>query len=286
MPRRDAVPDTQREHWESTFSLTPQMYGEEPSESGRYALERFTAAGASDVLELGAGQGRDTAMFLAAGISVTALDYTSSALEQMRSDLGDALTAGLTTAAHDVREPLPLPASSMDAAYAHMLFCMALSVAELQRLAAEVRRVLRPGGQLVYTVRHTGDAHCGAGIHHAEGVWETGGFAVHFFDRALVDQLATGYELIDFAELEEGSLPRRLWRITQRTPPDSRRTGPLDDSARPALRHLAQPLGQLTERDVTGALDVAGLPPLLLADVEQDGAIADPAAAPPCAWLW
>ena len=210
------MPDTQREHWENTFLLNPQMYGEEPSESGRYALERFTAAGASDVLELGAGQGRDTATFLAAGISVTALDYTSSALEQMRSDLGDALTAGLTTAAHDVREALPLPASSMDAVYAHMLFCMALSVAELQRLAAEVRRVLRPAGLLIYTVRHTGDAHCGAGIHHGEGVWETGGFAVHFFDRALVDQLATGYELIDSTEFEEGSLPRRLWRITQR----------------------------------------------------------------------
>ena len=210
------MPDTQREHWESTFSLNPKMYGEKPSESGRYALDQFIAAGARDILELGAGQGRDTATFLAAGINVTALDYTSSALEQMRSDLGGALTAGLTTATHDVREPLPLAANSFDAVYAHMLFCMALSVAELQRLAGEVRRVLRPAGLLIYTVRHTGDAHSGAGIHHGEGIWETGGFAVHFFDRALVDQLATGYELIDRTDFEEGSLPRRLWRITQR----------------------------------------------------------------------
>jgi len=211
------VPHTQREHWESTFSSNPQMYGLEPSAAGKYALELFTAAGAREVLELGPGQGRDTAAFLAGGISVTALDYSATALEQLRSDLGDTLTAGLTTATHDVRQPLPLPASSADAVYAHMLFCMALSVAELQTLAGEVRRVLRPGGQLVYTARHTGDAHYGVGVHHGEGIWETGGFAVHFFDRALVDQLANGFELIDVAEFEEGSLPRRLWRITSRT---------------------------------------------------------------------
>ena len=213
------LPDTQRDHWESTFSANPQMYGEEPSESGTYALTLFTAAGARDILELGPGQGRDTAAFLAAGMSVTALDFSSNALEQLRSDLGDALATALTTATHDVRQPLPLTASSVDAVYAHMLFCMALSVAELRALAGEVRRVLRPGGQLVYTVRHTGDAHSGVGVHHGENIWESGGFAVHFFDRALVDQLADGYELVNIAAFDEGALPRRLWCITQRTPP-------------------------------------------------------------------
>jgi len=42
-----------------------------------------------------------------------------------------------------------------------------------------------------------------------------GGFIVHFFDRALVDQLAAGFEVLEIADFEEGDLPRRLWRITE-----------------------------------------------------------------------
>jgi hypothetical protein len=45
-----------------------------------------------------------------------------------------------------------------------------------------------------------------------------GGFVVHFFDRALVDRLATGFELVDIAGFTEGQLPRRLWRVTMRVP--------------------------------------------------------------------
>ena len=58
---------------------------------------------------------------------------------------------------HDVRQPLPLPDEAADAVYSHMLFNMALTTAELEFLAREVRRVLRPGGWHIYTVRHTGD---------------------------------------------------------------------------------------------------------------------------------
>ncbi|MFI9362086.1 hypothetical protein ACIG5E_13650 [Kitasatospora sp. NPDC053057] len=80
------------------------------------------------------------------------------------------------------------------------------------------RRVLRPGGTFVYTVRHTGDAHFGAGTGHGDGIWEHGGFAVHFFPRELVDRLAEGWHLAEVHPFEEGELPRRLWRITQETP--------------------------------------------------------------------
>ncbi len=67
----------------------------------------------------------------------------------------------VTTAVRDVREPLPLPGASVDAVFAHMLLCVALSTEEIRTLVGGVRRVVRPGGVLVHTVRHTGDAHYG-----------------------------------------------------------------------------------------------------------------------------
>ncbi len=69
---------------------------------------------------------------------------------------------------------------------------MALTTAQLEALTAEVARVLRPGGLLVYTARHTGDPDAGAGTEHGDGMYESGGFIVHFFDRALVERLARG----------------------------------------------------------------------------------------------
>ena len=211
------VRDRQREHWQATFNDNPDMYGTDPSEPGRYALELFAGAQVRDVLELGAGQGRDTLAFLRAGLTVTALDYAADTLAGLRQAAADVgLLGALTVLAHDVRLPLPLPDASVDAVYSHMLFNMALTTAELDALAVEARRVLRPGGLHMYTVRHTGDAHYRVGTPHGDDMWENGGFIVHFFDRTLVDRLAVGYTLLDIAEFEEGGLPRKLWRVTMR----------------------------------------------------------------------
>jgi SAM-dependent methyltransferase len=187
------------------------------SEPARAALARFRADGVRHLVELGAGQGRDTLFFASAGIHVTAIDYAAEGLAQIASKAeGAGLAAAVDTIVADVREPLPLGDSTADACYAHMLFCMALTTPELERLSAEVRRILRPGGLLVYTVRTTADPHFGAGAAHGDDMYEMGGFIVHFFDRALIDRLAAGYEIVELAEYEEGKLPRRLTSVTMR----------------------------------------------------------------------
>lgn len=148
-----------------------------------------------------------------------ATDFSPVGLAQLRAAAEARQVAGrVTTAVHDVRQPLPPAAASVDAVFAHMLLCMALSTEEIHALVAEVRRVLRPGGVFVYTVRHTGDAHYGAGIGHGDDTWEHGGFAVHFFSRELVEALGAGWRSVDVHPFEEGELPRRLWRITQVLP--------------------------------------------------------------------
>ncbi|MFG3268543.1 class I SAM-dependent methyltransferase [Streptomyces bobili] len=209
----------QRAHWQQTYGEHPGIYGEEPSEPAVHAAAVFRAADAREVLELGAGHGRDTLYFAREGFSVMATDFSPVGLEQLREAAAAQGVAGqITTAVHDVREPLPLAEASVDAVFAHMLLCMALSTQEIHALVAEVRRVLRPGGCFVYTIRHTGDAHYQAGTGHGVDIWEHSGFAVHFFPRALVDDLAKSWTLDEVAAFEEGGLPRRLWRVTQTVP--------------------------------------------------------------------
>lgn len=209
----------QRDHWQATYAAHPGMYGEQPSAPAVHAAAVFRAARARRVLELGAGHGRDALHFARQGFTVTATDFSATALGQLREQAAArGLDRRVGTVLHDARQPLPLADASVDAVYAHMLLCMALSTDAIVALVAEVGRVLRPGGTFVYTVRHTGDAHFGAGTGHGDGIWEHGGFAVHFFPRTLVDRLAEGWHLWDVHAFEEGELPRRLWRVTQAVP--------------------------------------------------------------------
>ncbi|MFE9694235.1 class I SAM-dependent methyltransferase [Micromonospora sp. NPDC005806] len=83
--------------------------------------------------------------------------------------------ARLSTITHDMLQPLPLGDETVDAVYSHMLFTMALTTPQLEALSGEVRRVLRPGGLHVYTVRHVGDANYGVGINHGDDMFENGG---------------------------------------------------------------------------------------------------------------
>ena len=209
----------QQEHWAATFDAHPDMYGTDPSAPGIAAAEAFAVAALSSVLELGAGQGRDTLYLARQGLHVTALDYALGTVETLSAKAQAAGLADMVSVArHDIRLPLPVPDASIDASYSHMLFSMALTTSELERLAGELRRVLRPGGLLVYTARTTADAHYGAGTPRGDDMYEHGGFIVHFFNGALIDRLAMGFELMDVTDFTEGDLPRRLARVTMRVP--------------------------------------------------------------------
>ncbi|MFD7206499.1 class I SAM-dependent methyltransferase [Streptomyces sp. NPDC059893] len=213
---KQELADAQRRHWQDTYTTHPGMYGKQPSAPAVHAASVFHAAGARDVLELGAGHGRDALYFARQGFTVQATDFSATGLGQLQEAArAQDVDQRVTTAVHDVRDRLPLPDASVDAVFAHMLLCMALSTEEIHTLVGEIGRVLRPGGTFVYTVRHTGDAHCGSGTAHGDDIYEHGGFAVHFYPRDLVDALAEGWTLNEVHAFEEGDLPRRLWRVTQ-----------------------------------------------------------------------
>ncbi|WP_228567108.1 class I SAM-dependent methyltransferase [Nocardia sp. SYP-A9097] len=163
--------EIQREHWQNTYHTHPLPYGDQHSAPAQYAADAFRTVGAHEVLELGAGQGRDSLHFARLGFAVQATDFSDVGLQQLRARAQAEGLRTLSTAVLDVRMPLPQANASVDAVFAHMLLCMALSTNEIFALVDEIRRILRPGGILVYTVRNTGDAHFGIGIAHGGDIF-------------------------------------------------------------------------------------------------------------------
>ena len=214
MSDRPDLTGAQRQHWQDTYRAHPSMYGSAPSAPAVHAAQVFRATGAQRVLELAAGHGRDALYFAQQGFTVLATDFSGVAVEQIhQAAQAQGMAAKISTMVHDLREPLHLEDEAVDAVFAHMALCMALSTREIRSAVNEIRRVLRPGGTFIYTVRHTGYSHYGAGNPLGDDIFEHGGFAVHFFSRQLVDALADGWVLDDVYAFEEGDLPRRLWRV-------------------------------------------------------------------------
>ncbi len=91
-----------------------------------------------DVLDLGAGTGKLTSRLVERGLNVVAVDPIAEMLDVLRATLPD------TPALLGTAEQIPLPDNSVDA----VLVAQAWHWFDPERAAAEVSRVLRPGGRL------------------------------------------------------------------------------------------------------------------------------------------
>ena len=134
------------------------MFGLDHSYSAEKTLAVLKENNLSNIVELGAGLGRDTIFFGKNSINVTALDYSKKGISIIDKKINDQnLNSSIRTLKFDVRKKLPFKDNSIEACYSHMLYCMALTNLELTSLNSEVKRILKPGGLNIYTVRNTED---------------------------------------------------------------------------------------------------------------------------------
>ena len=204
----------QSQHWENNFSSKPEMFGLDPSLPAKKALKLFQEKNIKSVIELGAGLGRDTIFFGKNLIHTIALDYSPSGIKVIDQKIKKAnLSKYISSKLFDVREKLPFEDNSIDACYSHMLYCMALTTEDLAKLNNEIKRILKPGGINIYTVRHTNDGDFQNGNHIGEDLYENDGFIVHYFSEEKVNSLLNGFKNITLEKFEEGTFPRKLFFI-------------------------------------------------------------------------
>ena len=100
------------------------------------------ADAAGDVLEIGAGNGANLALY-PTGVRVTVLEPNA----YLRRHLAEACDGQCVEVVDGVGESLPFPPESFDTVLTTHVLC---SVSDQAAVLAEVRRVLRPGGQFLF----------------------------------------------------------------------------------------------------------------------------------------
>ncbi len=208
------VLNQQSQHWEKNFSSKPEMFGLDPSLPAKKSLKFFQEKKINKIVELGAGLGRDTIFFAKNSIHVNALDYSGSGIKIINEKAEKQnLSKYISTKIFDVRKKLPFEDNSIEACFSHMLYCMALTLNELENLNNEIYRILKPNGINIYTVRHTNDGDYKKGIHRGEDLYENDGFIVHFFSKEKVNSLLNGFQNLKLENFEEGKFPRKLFFV-------------------------------------------------------------------------
>ncbi|MDP6442779.1 MAG: class I SAM-dependent methyltransferase [Pirellulaceae bacterium] len=107
---------------------------------------RPPTGGAVRCLDIGCGTGRITQQFVDLGYETTGADISPVAIERLRS-------RGIAGFVHNVADPLPLDDESQDIVWNGDMLEL---VPDMFRFMAEMHRVLRPGGLLVFTTPHMG----------------------------------------------------------------------------------------------------------------------------------
>jgi len=192
------------------------MFGLSASEPAKKSLKIFHENESKLIVELGAGLGRDSIFFAKNKLSVNSLDYSKIGINIIKKKILDNNLQNITAKVFDIRKKLPFPDNSIDACFSHMLYCMALTSAELSYLNNEIKRILKPNGINIYTVRNEYDGDYKNGIPRGEDMFEIDGFIVHFFTKEKVYSLMDGFKNILLENFEEGSFPRKLYFVVNK----------------------------------------------------------------------
>lgn len=171
-------------------------------EAGFLGKRRATLVGPlrGRIVEIGSGTGANLPHYRDADL-VACTEPSAPMRERLRTRAG---AAAVPIEIHDApAERLPFADDSFDVAVSTLVLC---TVDDVDATLGEVRRVLRPGGRLVF-IEHGGGAtgKRGAWQRRLDPIWTRVGCGCHLTRDVRANLERAGYDVVDFEQFE----PRR-----------------------------------------------------------------------------
>lgn len=198
--------DEIRAYWEKSIpmSFAPEKWSYEQKRQFRYSLQDYMHAAfefekfsGKSVLEIGCGAGIDALEFARHGARVTAMDFTDNAVkltQNLAQEAGFAISASVGDAKN-----LKFADDSFDCVYSYGVLH---HIPDINRALSEIRRVLKPGGQLMAMVYHKDSLLYAYSIIYLHGIKE----------RMLLDKTCSEEDLVArYSERNEGCPYTRVY---------------------------------------------------------------------------
>jgi ubiquinone/menaquinone biosynthesis C-methylase UbiE len=188
--------------WGRGFSAIYDRAMQGTEEAGMREMRRETLAAASGrVVEIGAGTGLNLDLYLEGVTSLTLVEPDPHMVKRLRPKL--ARSSREATVIEAGAERMPLPDDSFDTAVSTLVLC---TVPDPAAAIAELKRVLRPGGRLLF-IEHVRaeDPGLARWQDRLERPWRFLGDGCHCNRDTVATLSASGFEL---GGVERGSLPK------------------------------------------------------------------------------
>lgn len=194
------------EFWEDAFVAKQMMWGDEPTASAKWAAALFAKSGAKHVLIPGVGYGRNAKPFLEAGMSVTGIEVSETAIALARSKLDLDITIH-----HGSVTQMPFDERSYDGVFCYGLIYL-LDAAARAKLIRDCSRQLSDGGQMIFTVIAKEAPMYGRGTKLADDWFESlPGMQMYFYDASSIEREFGAFGLVEHVRIDEpnhgGTLP-------------------------------------------------------------------------------
>jgi len=186
------------EFWEDAFASKQVMWGRGPTRSALLARDRLLRAGAKDVLVPGVGYGRNAKVLVDAGMSVTGIEISQTAIALARSQLGLDIPIH-----HGSVTDMPFDDKQYDAVFCFGLLYLLDASARAGVLRACYRQ-LRLGGHMIFSVISKRAPMYGQGEKLAEDWYRMPyGVELFFYDDASIEREFGPYGLREHSEIDE-----------------------------------------------------------------------------------
>lgn len=176
------------------------MWGNEPTRSALLARDYFQKHNVKNLLIPGIGYGRNARPFLDAGMSVTGIEISETAIELARSDMGLNITIH-----HGAVSDIPFDEQMYDGIFCHAVIHL-LDEYERRKFIRDCYAQLSPGGSLICTAISTKASSYGKGIELGPRRYEQhGGARIFFYDESSMSQEFSMACLVEIKEIFEPS---------------------------------------------------------------------------------